>query len=217
MEESGICPYIELPPIWDDYKSLLSRATRNNIRKYSNRLAKEGKGELIKVEDKSKISRAFDEFYRLQENYQQRKRNTDTVNLEAMRNFHYEVANKLHNYVTPFFLELNGKPIVGMYCYDYKGTRYSYGIWWDQCYAHCSPGFITITKVIQEAIDKRLQRFDFLRGEESYKFHFTKTKKINRVYFISHSKLKLRMFLLLQKLSRKKRMYINKYIQTYIK
>jgi CelD/BcsL family acetyltransferase involved in cellulose biosynthesis len=169
---------------------------------YSNRIAKEGHLTHNIVTDKAQIPSAINDFFMLQENRWQgvEKGHRRSV---AIRNFHQEVATNLSSFVNIYFLMIGDTRAACMYSYDFNSTRYFYWMAWDKQFESCSPGFITIINQIKDAVHKGYNCFDFMRGDEPYKYHFTKTQRINMRYFISPSKTKFKLFHLVERLSNK--------------
>jgi len=199
-EEQSRCPYIELPPTWGEYERTLSRTTRNNVKMYSKRIARSGMVEHKTIDDRQAIASAMDDFFSLHEGrWRDDERGHDRT--ETIKSFHHHAAVKLSDNLNLYFMLLDNKKIASIYSYDYDSTRYFYWIGWDKDYAHCSPGFIAIANRIEDAIQRGMKGFDFLRGDEPYKYHFTKKEKINNRYFVSNSRLKMKLFLFLEKRS----------------
>jgi hypothetical protein len=71
-----------------------------------------------------------------------------------------------------FFLSADGQPVAVTFCFNYRGRIYMY-----QSNAHgsdavmkCSPGFIVRSVAMTEGIAEGMRVFDFLRGDEEYKY-----------------------------------------------
>jgi len=69
------------------------------------------------------------------------------------------------------FLTVNGKPAATYLNFDYDNRIlvYNSGLV-PQTYAHLSPGIVLLAFNIQRAIDLGRREFDFLRGNEEYKY-----------------------------------------------
>lgn len=201
LGEHDTCPYVELPETWQDYKLSLSRSTRKNIVKFQNRIAE--KAEFRTFKGESEVSTWMDNFFKLHEERWRREGDRAHIRSKEFKQFHREVAIKLTKYLDLSFLFFEGKEIAALYCYDYNTTRGFYLQGFDPDYAHYSPAFVLTANRIEDAIQRGLKKFDFLRGDEPYKYHFTKTQKINKRYYISHSRMKLVIFQLIEWMSKK--------------
>ena len=72
-----------------------------------------------------------------------------------------------------FFIEVNGIEAAAMLCFDYNNEFLLYNSGYDpEQFANLSPGNVLTAYTIQEAIRLGRIRYDFLRGDEDYKFRF---------------------------------------------
>jgi CelD/BcsL family acetyltransferase involved in cellulose biosynthesis len=93
---------------------------------------------------------------------------------EKHRAFHVEVAERFarRDWLRLYFLSVNGVPLSVCFNFNFNKTIYMY-----QCNAHgsdelmkSSPGFLIRAVAMEEGITEGMQAFDFLRGNESYKY-----------------------------------------------
>ncbi len=69
------------------------------------------------------------------------------------------------------FLLIDDVKAAAMLCFDYGDSISVYNSGYDpQLYPSLSPGIVLIGYCIQDAIDRRRTTFDFLRGDEEYKY-----------------------------------------------
>jgi CelD/BcsL family acetyltransferase involved in cellulose biosynthesis len=72
-----------------------------------------------------------------------------------------------------FFIEVNGVKAASLLCFDYNDEILVYNSGYDpEQFANLSPGNVLVSYSIQEAIRLGRSRYDFLRGDEVYKFRF---------------------------------------------
>ena len=71
---------------------------------------------------------------------------------------------------TPEYAELKRR-----FGFEFDGRRYDYFPGYDPSYRKCAPGRLLLTAVMEDCFDRGLRRFDFLRGDEPYKFEWTDT------------------------------------------
>ena len=67
------------------------------------------------------------------------------------------------------FLELDKQPAAAIMCFDYKDTYYLYNNGFDPRFRHLSVGLLSKVLSLQDIIQKGRKKFDFLKGEETYK------------------------------------------------
>jgi CelD/BcsL family acetyltransferase involved in cellulose biosynthesis len=65
--------------------------------------------------------------------------------------------------------------VASFLCLEYAGGVALYNSGFDPAHASLAPGIVLLAHVIRDAIDRALPMFDFLRGEEPYKYAFGPT------------------------------------------
>ena len=68
-------------------------------------------------------------------------------------------------------LEINNVPVAITLCFDYQNDVYLYNSSYDPNYRWLSVGILSKYFCIKHCIESGKQRFDFLKGDEKYKFH----------------------------------------------
>ena len=68
-------------------------------------------------------------------------------------------------------LELDTLPVAMIMCFDYNGCLYLYNSGYDPQYTSLSVGLLSKVLCIKESIQEGKKRFDFLKGDETYKHH----------------------------------------------
>ncbi len=68
-------------------------------------------------------------------------------------------------------LELDGTPIAAVACFDYHDRLYLYNSGYDPRFSYLSAGLLCKVYSIREAIERQKRVYDFLKGNETYKFH----------------------------------------------
>ena len=74
-----------------------------------------------------------------------------------------------------FVLRLNGEPAASLYAFRYNHVFYFYQSGFDPAYGKYSVGLVTMALSIKAAIEEGAEEYDFLRGDERYKFQWTNT------------------------------------------
>ena len=68
-------------------------------------------------------------------------------------------------------LELDGRPLAEIMCFDYQDCIYLYNSGYDPGYVSLSAGLLSKVLAIKDSIEKGRKKFDFLKGAEIYKSH----------------------------------------------
>ena len=78
-----------------------------------------------------------------------------------------------------WFLEREGAAVASFLCLETLGKAGGsvglYNSGFDPLHAKLAPGIVLLAHVIRDAIDRGIAIFDFLRGEEPYKYAFGPT------------------------------------------
>ncbi|TPK44250.1 GNAT family N-acetyltransferase [Mesorhizobium sp. B2-5-4] len=90
----------------------------------------------------------------------------------AVEQFHRRAVPLLdaRGLVRCWLLAIDGKTVGAYYGFHHRGRAYAYLGGFDPAYAEESPGAILIGHAIAESIREGAREFDFLRGQEAYKY-----------------------------------------------
>jgi CelD/BcsL family acetyltransferase involved in cellulose biosynthesis len=172
VKHEDVCPIIRLPADFEAYLSGLDKKQRHEVRRKLRRI--EGEGDRIAwyvVGMDHDLELEIDKF------------------ISLMRASHPEKAKFLQNprneaffraimprlaacgWLQLIFLTVDGVPAATYFNFDYNNRIlvYNSGLMPDE-YAYLSPGIVLLTYNIQYAIAEGKQVFDFLQGNEDYKY-----------------------------------------------
>ena len=180
--QEDVCPVVELPAPgseaassagWEQYLAKLDKKQRHEIRRKLRRLEREAPGSSLRlVEGGPDLPVAVDQFIGLHVMSAPEKQ--EFMN-EEMRSFFHAIAEVAseRGWLQLAFLELDGQPAASYFCFDYANEILVYNSGYDaQRSPQLSPGWVLLAKLIEHAIAQGRQRFDFLQGDEEYKYRF---------------------------------------------
>lgn len=166
------CPVLALPGTWDEYLARLSGKDRHELRRKMRRLETDLPGVQARVEGPGDgWEPAMTEFLRLHRLSRQGKaRFMD----EAMERFFRAALRALadRGRARVWFLEHEGGNLAAFLCLEYGASVGLYNSGFDPERARLAPGIVLLAHVIRDAIQRAIPVFDFLRGEEPYKYGF---------------------------------------------
>lgn len=194
------CPYIVLPRTFEEYKKVLSKSVGRNLSYYCNKIERQAGFRFGKVSN-SEISSGMEILFNLHSDRWRRAGEEGALSETAVRNFHVEASHRLSQYLDLKQLKLNGRVIATTYSYDFNGKRCFYLPGMDMDYQDFRLGTVMMAKGIKDAIECGLREFDFMRGDEEYKLHFTKTMRHNMRYFFAKHSFKFKAFCRLERIS----------------
>lgn len=178
-EEIDVAPYIDLPKEWDRYLDVLDRHDRHELKRKIRRLEREGAYKICTQGGEQDI----DNFFRLMSFSKEQKRDFLSP---KMRSFFTDIFTTFFSkkMISLCFLKLNGKNIAATLAFEYNNEILLYNSGFDPSFYKLAPGFLLIAFIIKHAIEQGRERFDFLRGNERYKFDLGgKIRKLYKITF----------------------------------
>ncbi|MEK8035844.1 MAG: GNAT family N-acetyltransferase [candidate division NC10 bacterium] len=172
VEREERCPVLALPPTWDAYLASLSGKNRHELRRKMRRLEGELPGARVRsVADPVGWDQAMTEFLRL---HRLSRAGKARFMDETMEHFFRDALAALAEagWARLWFLEWEGTPIASFLCLEYGESVGLYNSGFDPARARLAPGIVLLAHVIRHAIERGIPAFDFLRGEEPYKYAF---------------------------------------------
>lgn len=166
-----VCPIIYLPTTFEAYMdSLDSKQRRETNRKL--RRAKGAEAQVVTIGKEDDLPTAVDEFLDLLQKSMYEKR--DWLNDGRRAVFHDVAQAALDNGTLQLmFIEVAGKKGAALFNFDYKERVWVYNSGFDpESFGGLSLGVVLTTKAIEQAIENGRAEFDFLRGNEPYKYQF---------------------------------------------
>lgn len=165
-----VCPVIQLPQTWDAYLEGLDKKQRHEIRRKMRR-AEEEQAVNYRVGADADLDLEIEQFLALMRSSQPEKEKF----LENPRNerFFRAVIQSMHarGWLQLSFLRINDRPCAAYCDFDYEGHILVYNSGLDmEASAQLSAGIVLLSYDIQHAIDTGRKVFDFLRGNETYKY-----------------------------------------------
>jgi len=128
--------------------------------------------QLVKVTPDDDIKAAVDDFLDLLQKSTFEKREWLTEGRRAVFNDAAAAAQKAGT-LQLLFLEVEGRKAAALFNFEYNGRIWVYNSGLDpDAFGNLSLGVVLTAKAIECAIENKNQTFDFLRGNETYKYRF---------------------------------------------
>jgi CelD/BcsL family acetyltransferase involved in cellulose biosynthesis len=166
------CPVLDLPPSWDDYLASLPSKHRHELQRKTRRLRREVPDARVSVaRRRDEIETRFGDFLDLHRRSRVGKeRFMDT----RMEKFFRRVVGELSDQsaAAVWFLDLPNGPAAGFVVLEWDGVVGLYNSGFHPDRATLAPGLVLLMHLIEDAVLRGKRRFDFLRGEERYKYEF---------------------------------------------
>lgn len=172
VEIEDVCPIIALPATWDEYLMMLGKKQRHEVRRKMRKADAEVDTRFVVVGSEHNLEAEVENFVDL---HQKSSSEKDEFMDPKMAGFFYEVAQVLHDqgWLQLVFVEMDGEKAATLLNFDYGGSILVYNSGYDPArFSHLSPGIIVTACSIEHAIALGRDKFDFLRGDEVYKYRF---------------------------------------------
>ncbi len=169
-----VAPIIPLPATWEEYLATLDKKQRHEIRRKLRRI-EEVPTRWYVIDRAEDIDAAVADFVALH-----RKSSPDKGEFmnAQMAKFFLEFCRRVFptGWLQLTFFEVEGVRAAAMLNFVYNNHVLVYNSGYDpEKYAQFSPGIILNARSIQDAIAAHRAVFDFLRGDEEYKYRFGAT------------------------------------------
>jgi len=173
VHEHDLCYVLDLPGTPDELVHTFSKRQRANLRTARSRLDRAGGG-TIEAATQASLSEFLDDLFRLHTSRWSRSGEPGVLHDERVWRFHRACAPLLHSQgiLKLHRVRVNEHTAAILYSLWDRHTVFCYLQGFDPAYATLSPGTQLMFTVMREALDASMRKFDFLRGQESYKQHW---------------------------------------------
>ena len=168
FESSDQSYELELPPSWDSYLNELTGKERHEIRRKFRRLHEAGHINYRTVDEVSAVRSEMETFLTL---FKSNRADKSAFMTGQMLSFFRDLALAMakDRIVKLSFLEIDGKAIAAVMCFDFQSTMYLYNNGYDRQYRSLSVGLLCKVLNIRESIQSGKKTYDLLKGSEPYK------------------------------------------------
>ena len=168
VQSEDMAPVATLPSTWDDYLAGLRKKDRHELRRKLRRLENADSPRQYTCESAS-VDSCMGDFFRLLRVSRHDKDEFMTPEREA---FFRDIARALSDkgQFRLYFLEVEGVRVASCMCFDYSDTFLLYNSGYDPEYSALSVGLLNKALCVKDAIEMKRSSFDFLRGNERYKY-----------------------------------------------
>jgi len=163
-------PRIPLNGSFEEYLLRLDKKQRHEIRRKMRRAAESGRVRFYILDKNADIETELDAFFHLMV----QDRNKAMFLKDAMRE---QMASTIHaahagGYLWLAFLEVDGVKAAASLNFDYKNKLWGYNSGVSREFMELSPGWVLLAHTIQWCCENNRYEFDFMRGDEEYKYRF---------------------------------------------
>lgn len=181
VEDAEACPVLELPASYAEYVSSLGKNMREQIKRYPRRLEKQFPVEYELAQTEEQVQRALSDLFLLHGKRWRQRGQTGVLVLPRRQQFHRAVCSAFlkRNWLRLWTLRCDGQAACVLLHYFHGGRYYFFIGGFEPELMRWSVGICLFARVFEHAIGEGAREFDFLRGEEEYKYRFG---AVNRDY-----------------------------------
>jgi CelD/BcsL family acetyltransferase involved in cellulose biosynthesis len=191
VQEERICPYIALPESFDAFLQGISESMRYHIRRRTRDVLEKHGGRLEVCSAPTQLRAGIDALIHLHLDRWHMEGKSGTLGRSGFKEFLQQICTAPPDGANSrLFLLMHENRVVGaLLMIHYGGSALYYQAGWDpqSPLMRFSPGVVLMAHSVQDAIHQGLRHYEFLRGEESYKFRWTKTYRTTVTLLIAQS------------------------------
>ena len=164
-------PSIHLADDWDAYLAGIDKKQRHEIRRKMRR-AQESPQTIswYQVNEREKLETEIEDFFRLMITDEEKKKFlTEKMRLQMRSIIEWAFNDSI---LQLSFLTVEDEKAAAYLCFDYHDRIWVYNSGFDPQFRDYSPGWVMLSYLIQNAIENGKKNFDFMRGDETYKYRF---------------------------------------------
>lgn len=173
VTQEDVAPQFVLPRHYETYlQEQVEKKQRHEIRRKQRRAERETVANFYFVQPQDNLVAEIDDFVALQQASREDKAEFMTP---EMRHFFGKMAQRMQDagWLRLCFLTLNGEKAATLLGFEYNRRYLLYNSGYDpESFPHLSPGWVLLSYTIQYAVAVGNQVFDFMQGNEEYKYRF---------------------------------------------
>ncbi len=163
-------PRIALNGSFEEYLSRIDKKQRHEIKRKMRRADESGRVRFVVVDKSADIEPELESFFHLMAQDPNKANFLHDVMRDQMSNS-IRAAHD-YGYLWLAFLEVDGVKAAASLNFDYKNKLWGYNSGVSREHMEFSPGWVLLGHVIQWCCENGRTEFDFMRGDEEYKYRF---------------------------------------------
>jgi CelD/BcsL family acetyltransferase involved in cellulose biosynthesis len=170
VEPDDVSVEMDLPADWNEYLNTLTGQQRHEIRRKFRRLDEKGDVHFVALEEAGETTKQLDTFLRM---FRESRSDKAAFMHSQMESFFRLMINAMaeEGILRLFLLKLDDSPVAAALCFDYENTMYLYNSGYDPRHGSLSVGLLCKILSVKHAIEIGRKKYDFLKGDEPYKYH----------------------------------------------
>jgi CelD/BcsL family acetyltransferase involved in cellulose biosynthesis len=182
IQKGIICPYINIPDSKEKLLATLSTRFQRNLRHSLHKLELEqGKVELKQYHELGSLEQTIEILFELHQKRWALKGKPGRFSNPTSCDITLQTAKYFADkgWLKFYFLTLKNKPIAVELDLVYGGKMYGHLKGFDPKYSKYSVGNLLTMKILEDCIKEGISEYDFMQGDEAYKFEWTNKYRQN--------------------------------------
>jgi CelD/BcsL family acetyltransferase involved in cellulose biosynthesis len=167
---AGFSMEMHLPRTWEDYLKLLTSKQRHETRRKLRRLEESAHFDYRVLQKPEAVNQEIETFFELFR--MSRSDKTEFLGHEMESFFRLLIQTfSATGLLKLCFLDIDHQPASAVLCFDYNRTIYLYNNGFNPEFSRLSAGLLSKVLNIKHSIESGREKYNFLKGNESYKRH----------------------------------------------
>ena len=169
VEQEETSAVLLLPDTWEDYLESLDPKERRELKRKNRRIIREVPDASFRTATEESLERDLKHFVEMHRGAEGHKGHFMKPEIAT---FFERVARAFMplGWLRLDFLEIAERPVASTFSFELNNTFYLYNSAYEPEVKRLSPGVVLSSRLIEESIERHLRSFDFLRGQERYKY-----------------------------------------------
>lgn len=186
IEESRIVPYMTLPDTVDEWMQSISSNHRQKLRRYKRKLDKQfpDRWLISQATQPDELDDAFEHLVHLHQTYWEDQGYPGHFNRGEWVECYRELLHGLleNGWLRLYRLDIDDEPCAVNYFFHYRGRAYFVFGGLKRGVTEIPLGYVLLQHNIEQAINEGLPEYNFMLGEQSYKFSFGGVAREHRAF-----------------------------------
>lgn len=177
----SVTPFLPLTEGWERYLSIQGPNFRYNLKRYTRKLKADYPDMEILVAHNPTEGELKD-LFRLHQQRWERRLKKGAFAERRIQTFHEKFVQYASNkdWIRLYLLRVRGENIAALYGFVFKGKFCFYHNGFNPDFAKYSPSTLLMAYSVRNSMEEKLGEYDFLRGNEKYKFDWTQDVRRNK-------------------------------------
>ena len=176
------CPHLKLPETWEEVTAGLGKKMRSNLGYYARLLTKTFPDAAYSLADETNVQVGMTALFDLHQKRWNARWLPGVLGNKRTQAFHRDIAAQFleQGWLRLHLLTIDGAIRSVLYCFQWNERTYYYLGGFAPEFGKYSLGTLLTGHAIQHAITEKSREFDFLRGNEPYKYRWLPQERINQ-------------------------------------